>query len=274
MKRMVWLLVLPWLSVAAQKGKAYVLTYKFSAGEEIRVSTSTYRTFTAGLKGHKKSSYGETAFDLYQTISNADGGVYDVDARVEVTRVTRDGQNFTYKLSKLFAGHRIYFTVDRFGTVDVTRTSLEKSADSASQAVKQEFPTFEHTWLPLPQRPVRVGEKWDAAEVVSLSSWLKAFDGVYRMEDPQVRGTYKLEDVNEGVARIVLDVEVSISGTVADTGTDVVMAITGEYFFDVNRGRLQNGTSVVRLESIAVTSAGEVEYSGSITSTFSMEDGK
>jgi hypothetical protein len=263
-------------SAQAQKGRLFVLSYKLSKGETLRVSTSTYRTFSAGRKQQKTSTYGETAFDMYQSVVRAEGGLYDIDATVELTRLTRDGQNLTYKLAGLFSKDRYYFTFDRFGRVMTDQTSHEIVRDSVQEMVRQNFPNFRSVFVPLPGQAVRVGEKWDAASVVDLQAWLEPFQSRLKMESPEIRGSYTLEDVSEGVAKITMAIDVAASGTLGESsvGLDFLMAITGEYYFDVNLGRMLNGSLVTRLESIAVTGSGEVEFSGSMTTTFSVESAR
>lgn len=271
------LMMVLWVPGAmAQKGKLYVLTYKLSKGETLRVSTSAYRTFSAGRKNQKTSTYGETAFDMYQSVVRAEGGLYDIDATLELTRLTRDGQNLTYKLAGLFAKDRYYFTFDRFGRVMTDQTSHEVVRDSIQDVVRQDFPRFRTVFVPLPEQAVRVGEKWDAANVVDLQAWLGPFQTRIKMDTPEILGHYELVDVSEGIAKIVMTVDVAASGTLGETatGVDFLMAVTGEYYFDVHAGRVVNGSMVTRLESIAVTESGEIEFSGSVTTTFSVESAK
>jgi len=273
---MKWIVLFSFIVVnpaAAQKGKLFVLTYKLTRGETLRVSTSAYQTFSAGRKGNKSSSYGETAFDIYQTVSRAEGGLYDIDARLELTRLTRDGNNLTYKLAGLFGRDRYYFTFDRFGRVVADQTSHEIVRDTVQEVIRQNFTNFRTVFVPLPDRAVRVGEKWNAGEVPDLQAWLQPFQTRIKIDAPEFSGTYNLTDVTDGIAKIVMNIDISVSGLLGETetGVDFLMSITGDYYFDVNKGRVLNGSAVTRLESIAVLGSGEAEFSGSITTTFSVE---
>ncbi len=273
MKSLVLALFIFVTPAVAQKGKLFVLTYKFNRGETLRVSTSSYQTFSAGRKGNKTSTYGETAFDMYQTVARAEGGLYDIDARLELTRLTRDGNNLTYKMAGVLSGDRYYFSFDRFGRVATDLTSHELVRDSSQRAVQQDFANFRTVFIPLPDRAIRVGEKWNVTDVMDVQSWIQPFQPRIKMDVPEIQGTYMLEEVTDGVAKIVMSVDVAVSGTLGETqtGVDFLMAITGDFYFDVNKGRILNGSSVTRLESIAVLGSGEAEFSGSVTTTFNME---
>jgi hypothetical protein len=262
------------VDVFSQKSKFYVLAYKYKPGDKYRVSTSSYSNFTATSGLYNNSYSSETSFDLYQEIEGADDEAYDMKIRLDLTRFTENGKNFTYKLGNMFRGDLIHLSFDRFGKV-LPETVVYTAVDTThAQKLKQSsFITL--IFVPLPDRALKIGDTWKVTDLLSAEEINNLAGSVIGISKPDIRGAYTLDSVDAGQARIKLSLEISGNGKPANLREmpelDFLLQINGTFSFNIPDGKITYGS--VTTEAVGVTSIGEtnVDFKGSYTSVFSVE---
>jgi len=256
--------------------KVFVLTYKYQAGDRQRVSTENYRNFSTKTKNYEHSSYGEMAMDLYEEIVDLDHHGYEMNIEVELTRYVKNGQNLTYKLANLFKGDVFSFTFDRMGKI--TSEKIEHESDSTSSFRKDfdgKLTVFKNVFVPLPDYPVKVGDKWKLGDYYDSKKMIDIFGSEYRLQKPLIEGEFLLASVDNGVAKIAVSVGFSGKDSVGEGGNklglDFIVKITGDYYFDVTAGKMLNGNLLTEVAGIGKAGANEVEYTGSQTTSYHFE---
>lgn len=260
--------------VYAQKSKLYVLVYKYKEGDKYRVTTSTYKSFTAVSGIYNNSYSGETTIDLYQEIEGADDEAYDMKISMELTRFTENGKNMTYKLSHVLKGDEIRFSFDRFGKI-LRGTVQYQSADSTRLNKQEQLTLINNIFVPLPDRAMKTGDTWKVTDFLNAEQLALLAGSSYGIKKPDVSGVYTLENVDEGVAKISLTLEVSGSGKLTELKDtpelDFLIQISGSFNFNIAEGKIINGS--LTTEAVGVTTIGKetVEFKGNSSTAFSVE---
>lgn len=274
MKRWAFFLMMVFMAGPAvgQKGRMHVLTYKYDTGDRQRVSTGSYRTFTTTSPVYQNSVYGETAFDAYEEILDDREDLYTLRCTFELTRLTHNGENLTYKLARLFRDDVVTFTFDRYGVIDTTSVRHEnvggQSALSAQTSVVRNF------LIPLPDHPVKVGDKWNVTEYYSFD-YLGGLLRDVKLSGPVVKGAYTLESVDRNMATITLTMEVSGKGQVAEAETsfdvEFFVLVKGTFVMSLTEGKLMSGSLNADVAGLGEMNKAEVEFKGSQTTSFNVE---
>ncbi len=280
MKRLIFLLLAFWAfgvcpsSLYPQKSKLYVLAYKYKEGDKYRVSTSSYNSFTTVSGKYASTFTSETAFDVYQEIEGGDEEAYDMKMRIELTRFSENGKNFTYKLGSLFRGDEIRLSFDRFGHVlpGTVEQTLSDSTQVISHKVSSLIPLL---FLPLPDRAIKTGDTWQITDFLSPEQLLSLVGPSFGIKKPEIRGIYTLESVNESLATVSLSVEISGSGRPAETKglpeLDFLIQMTGSFVFSIAEGKVINGNLTTDAVGVAVIGDMNVDFKGNLQSVFSVE---
>lgn len=258
----------------AQKNKLYVLVYKYKEGDKYRVTTSTYKSFTAVSGIYNNSYSGETTIDLYQEIEGADDEAYDMKISMELTRFAENGKNMTYKLSHVLKGDEIQFSFDRFGKI-LQGTVHYQSADSTRLNKQEQQTLINNIFVPLPDRAMKTGDTWKVTDFLNAEQLALLAGSSYGIKKPDVSGVYALENVDEGVAKISLTLEVSGSGKLIELKDtpelDFLIQISGSFNFNIAEGKIVNGS--LTTEAVGVTTIGKetIEFKGNSSTAFSVE---
>lgn len=258
----------------SQKGKFYALVYKYKEGDKYRITTSTYKNFSTTSQSYNNSFSGETSFDLYQEVEGADDEACDMKVRFELTRHTENGKNMTYKLPGVFKGDELMLTFDRFGKI-LPKSIEYHSGDSTNARAQEQLSLFRNIFIPLPDRALKTGDTWDVSDVFDEDQLNILAGSSYGMKKPDVRGQYLLESVEDGKAKIALDLEISGNGRLSELRDsaefDILLRITGTFNFDVVNGKVLDGN--INTEAAGVTKIGQqkVDFKGSLMSTFTIE---
>ncbi|KAB2879607.1 hypothetical protein F9K33_08685 [bacterium] len=261
-------------NVYSQKAKFYVLVYKYKEGDKYRITASTYKNFSTTAGTFTNSFSGETSFDLFQEIEGADDEAADMKIRIELTRQTENGKNLTYKLSKVFKGDELRLTFDRFGRI-LPKSVQYQYSDSQRVHQSESLSLLRNIFVPLPDRALKAGDTWDVTEVFEAEQLAALAGSSYGIKRPDVRGLYTLESVDEGVAKIVLHLEVSGNGKLVELKDspelDFLLQIEGIFYFEIAEGKIVNGS--ITTEAVGVTSMADaiIDFKGSLMSTFTME---
>lgn len=262
-------------NIFSQKSKIVVLTYKYKPGDQYRVTTSTYRNFSTTSAVYSHSSYGETAFDVYQEVTAFDGKIYDMNAEIELTRYTREGENLTYKLQKILSGETFAFAFDRFGKILEGSVKYEKSTDIKEKDRSAQLKLFENIFVPLPLSPITIGDKWKIDDYYSKEKLYQLFGSEYGITSPSISGEYKLESVVGTMARISLSVDVTGDGKFDDGqrkfGVNFLFKITGEYEFSIADGKMKTGNVTAEMAGVGMLDNKEVEFTGTESTSFVVE---
>ena len=271
--RYLFLLILPWTHLWAQK--VFVLTYKYQVGDRIRVTTENYKNFSTKSKNYDHSTYGEMALDLYEEVVDEGSHGYEMEIDVELTRYVKDGQNLTYKLANLFKGDVYTFSFDRYGRVTSDNIGHEADSSSLKKNFDGKLSVFKNIFVPLPGYPVKVGDKWKLETYYDMKRMVEDFASEFNMQKPSIEGDFALESVDNGVAKIVLAVDISGKGSVGDSARkmdlDFIVKVTGDYNFDIADGKLINGSLLTEVAGIGKLGQNEIEYNGSQTTSYHFE---
>jgi hypothetical protein len=269
--------VLVWLAVPcvwAQKDLV-ALTYKYRSGEKYRVSTSTYRNLTTISQEYRNATYGEIAYDVYQTVTEDKDDLYRTTSTIELTRFTQNGENLTYKMYKTFENDVLYYAFDRFGVVDSSSVRYENTGNLKKASFDSGLGLIQNVLVPLPTYPLKVGDKWKVSDYYSFHTIFDVIGRQYHMDRPSVKGDYVLASVDQGVATIEMSVELSGHGDVEGEGpvltADYAIAIHGSFQMLVSEGRLTGGSITAQIAAIGAMGKEEVEFSGSQTTSFHIE---
>jgi hypothetical protein len=265
------------LPVHGQRTKMNVLTHKYSKGDRYRISVNHYRTFTTTGEKLNQASYGETGYDIYLDIIESDGDVMDVQAQVEITRVTKDGKNLTYQLSQSLKQAPWLFAFDKFGSIlpeSVKPASVGN--DPVDTSWVREFGLF---LVQLPDYPVKIGDQWNIAKSDLADRFVKTVNEKISLTKTLMKGHYRLESIDDGVAMITIDVEVSGSGKIresdrASMDLELLIHMMGSYYLNIASGKLVNGQITSELAAIGTHAGKEVEFSGTQTINFNNEKSK
>ncbi|MBL7995140.1 TULIP family P47-like protein [bacterium] len=261
-------------NVYSQKAKFYVLVYKYKEGDKYRITTSTYKNFSTTAGAFTSSFSGETSFDLFQEIEGADDEAADMKIRIELTRQTENGKNLTYKLSGMFKEVEVRLAFDRYGRVLPNSAQYQK-IDSQRASQSEQLSLLSNIFVPLPNRAVKAGDAWDVSEVFGAEQLSALAGSSYGIKRPDVRGQYTLESVDDGIAKIVLHLEVSGNGKLTELKDspefDFLLQIDGIFHFEVAQGKIVNGS--ITTEAVGVASMGDtnIDFKGSLMSTFNVE---
>lgn len=258
----------------AQKSRLHVLTYKYAKGDKQRVSTSTYRNFTTTSPVYKNSVYGETAFDVYEEILDSREELYTMACTFELTRLTRNGENLTYKLARLFKDDVMRLTVDRYGVVDTASVRYENTTGRSKGSMANQTNIVRNFFVPLPDHPVKVGDQWKVTDYYSFD-YLSTLVGDVRLSQPTVRGAYTLESVDRNRATISLNMEFGGRGDLAEGtnafGVEFFILVKGEFVLNLTEGKLVSGTLNADVAGLGELNRAEVQFKGSQTTSFNVE---
>lgn len=272
-----WLIsvMIPWNALMAQRSKSVVLNYKFSSGDQYRISVSSYKNFSTSSKLHAQTSYGDMSYDLEMRIEKSDGDVYDAVLKAVLTRYTRDGINLTYKLADVFRNYQWLLAFDRFGRIldeSIRQQKNQSAADSADIQVIQGSMIF---LLPFPDYAVKVNDKWLLKDFYDAKKITELIRPEWNITEPSVTGEYLLESIDGGVARVVSDILISGRSKLGDAKgrieTEMMMRFDGRYDFDITKGRLINGSVTVISAGIGRTGSTDITYDGSQTISINFE---
>lgn len=257
----------------SQKDRLVVLTYKFNEGDKYRVAVSTYKNFSTISSAYNNSIYGETAYDIHQNILHVDGeGSAQIANDIELTRYTINGQNLTYKMAKLFANDHVEIGVDRFGTL------LEKSLTLKNGVLAESG--IENIWrymfIPFPEKTLKIGETWTLNDAAGDSAIILPFKKLLKITDPTLTVRYKLEEADKSTAKIKLSLEVNGEGVIPEhqeqSKINFLVIIEGTMVYSFSEGRILNGSLVTQLAGTGTVGSTAVEYSGSLNTTFTIEE--
>jgi hypothetical protein len=260
--------------VQAQRNRSYALIYKYKEGDTYRVSTSTYQNFSTTSKAYSHSTYGETAFDLYEEITGSDHEAYDMTVRIELTKQTVNGQNLTYKLSNLFKDDIIKFTFDRFGKI-LDSTVQYENISNKKETIQKRLASVRNIFLPFPNHLIKVGDSWKIEDYFDRKQIDQMFTSPYGMTQPEVRGVYSLDSVDQGTAKIGLALDILGGGKLAASGdsmqVDFAAQITGTFYFNIIEGKIANGNLITQITGLGKLSNEDVEFTGSEVTSFTSE---
>lgn len=258
----------------AQKNRLHVLSYKYAKGDKQRVSTSTYRNFTTTSPVYKNSVYGETAFDVYEDILENREELYTMACTFELTRWTRNGENLTYKLARMFKDDVMRLTMDRYGVVDTASVRYENTAGHTKGRMANQTNIVRNFFIPLPDHPVKVGDQWKVTDYYSFD-YLSTLVGDVRLTQPTVRGAYTLESVDRNRATISLNMEIGGRGDLSEGtnafGVEFFILVKGEFVLNLTEGKLLSGTLNADVAGLGELNRSEVQFKGSQTTSFNVE---
>ncbi len=258
----------------AQKNRLYALTYKYKEGDKYRISTGTYQNFSTASKSYNHSSYGETAFDLYEEITGADGESFDTSVKIELTRHTVDGRNLTYKMANLFTGDALKFTFDRFGKIKGSTVQYE-NVSGKKESFEKNLNIIRNIFIPLPSYPVKLGDAWKIEDYFDQKQIHEMFASEYVTAVPEVRGAYSLDNVDQGIAKIGLSLEISGIGKLSAAGDslqlDYLVQVTGAFYFNIIDGKITTGSLITQIGGLGKSSDEEIEFNGSEITNFNSE---
>lgn len=258
----------------SQKSKLYVLVYKYKEGDKYRITTSTYKNFSSVSSIYNNTLSGETTVDLYQEIEGADEEAYDMKIRMELTRFTENGKNLTYKLSQVLRGDEIQLSFDRFGKI-LEGTVHYHAADSASLKKHEQVSLINNIFVPLPDRALKAGDTWNVTDFFNAEQLSSLAGSSYGIKEPDVRGFYTLENVDQGIAKITLSLEVSGNGKLTELQDmpelDFLLQIAGTFDFNITEGKIVNGN--LTTDAVGVTTIGKenIEFKATTSTSFSIE---
>lgn len=260
-------------AVFSQKDRLVVLTYKFNEGDKYRIAVSTYKNFSTISTKYNNSIYGETAYDIHQNITQVDGeGSAQIANDIELTRYTVNGQNLTYKMAKLFTNDHVEIGVDRFGTL------LEKSLTIKNGVLAESG--IENIWrymfIPFPEKTLKIGDTWTLTDAAGDSALALPFKKLLRITDPAIAVRYKLEEADKSTAKIKLSLEVNGEGAIPEhkeqSKINFLIVLEGTVVYSFSEGRILNGSLVTQLAGTGNIGTSAVEYSGSLNTTFTIEE--
>lgn len=265
------------ISVHGQRPRQNVMTHKYSKGDRYRISVSQYRTFAVTGESMNRSSFGETTYDLYMQCLASDGDVMDAQIHAEITKIAKDGQNLTYRLGQSLKQPPWLFAFDKFGRVlPESVNPLEENNAAPDTSWIRDFSLF---LVPLPDYPLKVGDKWDILNADLAKRFQGTFGDAIHITKTNMKGHYRLESIDDGVAMITLDVELSGSGRVRESERavmelDLLIHMMGSYFHHIASGKLVNGQLTSELAAIGTHAGKEVNFSGTHTISFNNEKSK
>jgi hypothetical protein len=217
---------------------------------------------------------GETTVDLYQEIEGADEEAYDMKIRMELTRFTENGKNLTYKLSQVLRGDVIQLSFDRFGKI-LEGTVHYQAADSASLKKHEQVSLINNIFVPLPGHALKAGDTWNVTDFFNAEQLSSLAGSSYGIKEPDVRGLYTLESVDQGIAKISLTFEVSGNGKLTELHDmpelDFLIQIAGIFDFNITEGKIVNGN--LTTDAVGVTTIGKenIEFKATASTAFSIE---
>ncbi len=275
--RIAFFLMLSGISVHGQRLRQNAITHKYSKGDQYRVSVSQYRTFTVTGESMNRSSFGETTYDLYMECLASDGDVMDAQIHAEITKISKDGQNLTYRLGHSLKQPSWHFAFDKFGRVlPESLKPLEESKTAPDTSWIRDFSLF---LVPLPDYPLKIGDKWEILNAELAKRFQGTFGDAIHITRMNMKGHYRLESIDDGVAMITVDVELTGSGRVRESDRavmelDLLIHLMGSYFHHIASGKLVNGQLTSELASIGTHAGKEVNFSGTHTISFYNEKSK
>lgn len=274
-RRVVFFLVLMGLPVyplIAQKPRLNVMTHKYSKGDIYRISLQHYQSFMLSAPGLNRSTTGETAYDLYLKCLESDGDVFDMQAHAEITRAARNGINLTYQLRSSVKQSPWLFAFDKFGRI------LPESVKPVDARTTDSVWINNFLWflILLPDHPVKPGQSWDVLQSETEQRIQSVIGEPIKLSRSYFKGFYRLDAIDDGVAKISLDAELSGAGKASATEKevlefDVLIHVLGQYELHIASGKLINGHLTAELAAIGMNAGKEVNFSGTHSLQFSMD---
>jgi hypothetical protein len=233
-------LSLPTVAPAQESsGEKYTLRYKFTPGEELRWLAVHQGAWTTKIKGHeqKSSSTSKSTKVWKVTDLDADGNISFVHLIDNVNMWRQVGgraeERYNSQTDKdIPAGYEMVATT-------VGKPITEAVIDDRGNVAKREdkFPKFNLSVgdlvTPLPEKPIAVGESWDATDELRLPMKGGAIKLV------KIRKVFKLEKVATGVATISLSTQVLTPVNDPHAEAQLMQHVTkGVIKFDIDAGRL------------------------------------
>lgn len=227
----------------AADSQEYLLRYKFSGGETLRWKVVHEAYTDTKIKGNtqKSESHSESTKSWKVTEVHDDGNITFVHAVESMNLWQQVGDRPTIRYNSATDEQAPAEYEMAAKTVGVPLSTVTMTPDGRVQEKLGKHEQFDlglgEIVFPFPAAPVKVGASWH------VPSELKVGDAMNRFKRIQVRLTYTLEDVVNGVATI--GVKTTVLTPVNDPKIEsqlVQKLVKGTIKFDIDSGRVRSRT--------------------------------
>ncbi|MCH2398318.1 MAG: hypothetical protein MK364_04370 [Pirellulales bacterium] len=235
----------PDTSDTATTADAYLLRYKFTAGEVVRWRVTHKARTDTEIRGSSRTAESNSESTKVWTVKevgdNGDFTLVHSVSQVNMWQRVGDEPLIHYDSESDEEVPRVYQQTAK--TVGVPLSTVTISPPGAILAQSSTKPIdlgLGSIVIPFPEKPIKIGDGWNVPRVVTVSL---PIDGVRTYKKIKVRQRYTLRSVKAGIATIAVRTEVITPVRDARIESQLIQKmIKGSMRFDLQKGRLRSKT--------------------------------
>lgn len=235
----------PDTSDTATTADAYLLRYKFTAGEVVRWRVTHKARTDTEIRGSSQTAESNSESTKVWTVKevgeNGEFTLVHSVSQVNMWQRVGDEPLIHYDSESDEEVPRVYQQTAK--TVGVPLSTVTISPPGAIVAQSSTKPIdlgLGSIVIPFPEKPIKIGDGWNVPRVVTVSL---PIDGVRTYKKIKVRQRYTLRSVKAGIATIAVRTEVITPVRDARIESQLIQKmIKGSMRFDLQKGRLRSKT--------------------------------
>ena len=235
----------PDTSDTATTADAYLLRYKFTAGEVVRWRVTHKARTDTEIRGSSQTAESNSESTKVWTVKevgeNGEFTLVHSVSQVNMWQRVGDEPLIHYDSESDEEVPRVYQQTAK--TVGVPLSTVTVSPPGAILAQSSTKPIdlgLGSIVIPFPEKPIKIGDGWNVPRVVTVSL---PIDGVRTYKKIKVRQRYTLRSVKAGIATIAVRTEVITPVRDARIESQLIQKmIKGSMRFDLQKGRLRSKT--------------------------------